>query len=240
MSKLRQLQSEGRLPESSMAARDRDRQSTLRQQSTIRTPPRGRRERLYLKKEHADVDLDPEILVAVRHFLTRSKDAGTIQTGSEYAIHKLFTDRVDISQLRRLTNHHTGKSMWPEVLVTLVDMYWDEVANPRNEWAWKHFVSSKVFDRLLAYLLSRIEDEYARQADTRTPEQRRAEREANWARIAERRKSYTPVRPAPRRVTKTAVEGPSDEDVWGDDLEEWEALMAKKRAARKRQQEEGE
>jgi hypothetical protein len=90
----------------------------------------------------------------------------------------------------------------------------------------------------LEALLGRIEDEYSKRADTRTAKDLREEREAYWNRIGERADRFTPAQPVTRRRKRTVVEGPSDQDVWEDDLEEWEAVMAKKRAARKRKQEE--
>lgn len=238
VSKLRQLQEQGRLgqdpeitraenEEMSRVARERYHRSTLAK------PRSGQRERRFPKQEQSDVDTD--VMAAAEYFLERSKRAGTLQTGSAFALHRVFLDRVEVSGVRRMVNHHNGRSMWPDLLVTLVDVYWDTEANPRNEWAWKHFVTGAVFDRLVAYLCSRIEEAYDRAADTRSVEEKQAARQANWDRIAERAKLFTPSRPSQDQVTPSELPRRSDADVFDDDLEEWEALMAKKRAARSKE-----
>jgi hypothetical protein len=227
MSRLRQLQNEGRLD---IPERPLRREHT---EPPLAKPRSGHRERRFPKQEQADVDTD--VMAAAEHFLERSKRAGTLQTGSAFALHRVFLDRVEVSGVRRMVNHHNGKPMWPDILVTLVDVYWDTEANPRNEWAWKHFVTGAVFDRLVAYLCSRIEEAYDRAADTRTVEDKQAARQANWDRIAERAKLFTPTRPSQEQDTSAEVPRRSDADVFEDDLEEWEALMAKKRAARSKE-----
>lgn len=181
---------------------------------------------------------DGPVMTAAKHFVKRAEHEGLQLARGAHIIYYDLNARVDSSGIKSLKDPQTGeqlrwlngKPVWPDLLLGMVDEYFDSEYPHGDKYCWQDFCGVETFGRLKEKLTWRMFDHRGKVSFESHRDEIEEGLQREWQETEARLRSVNAQRHTIEpEITAEPARAMTAEDLFGDDLEEYQRLREARR-----------